>query len=171
MALHLSCLNLPQTRREEREGAAFDRSSDMSTLDMLDDCKWRPRPSIAAPLTSKSPSAVLASRAHCRPRPRTPRRVRPLLVPPPRSYPCFHPRTRVGCNLDGVDGRDDVGVSTHAPRVGCDTTSPNSCSSSMEFLPTHPRRVRLPNHPPREASAQDSIRFSRYASASCSTAI
>ena len=77
---------------------------------------------------------------------------------------CFNPRTRMGCDLDKVNGGFLQGVSIHAPawgatcftengsrepksfnprtRMGCDAENGDYCDGGFLFQSTHPHGVR-----------------------------
>ena len=70
-----------------------------------------------------------------------PRGVRRYLLFILTSYPCFNPRTHVGCDLYGLRQLHAAEVSIHAPTWGA-TKGRYSISETAKFQSTHPRGVR-----------------------------
>ena len=71
--------------------------------------------------------------------PRTPCGVRPDCPAPPQGHTYFNPRTPCGVRLAGQGGDfRPLGISIHAPRVGCDSRCWARFSRSYRFQSTHP---------------------------------
>ena len=78
-----------------------------------------------------------------------PRGVRPVCcLAGERGWPCFNPRTRVGCDLLVLQGLQSVFQSFNPrTRVGCDAGARPARPTGAWFQSTHPRGVRRPGGP------------------------
>ena len=75
--------------------------------------------------------------------PRTPCGVRPDCPAPPQGHTYFNPRTQCGVRLAGQGGDfRPLGISIHAPRVGCDLPCQKGIIPLWYFNPRTPCGVR-----------------------------